>query len=280
MKFCCAVSAAAITAMLCAAGASAGDEVLGASKDNTLYEDAAGSLSNGSGWHCFVGVTAQPALRRALLAFDLSSIPAGATVVGCELTLNMSQTISGETDVSLHRALAQWGEGASDALGEEGRGAPAEPGDATWLHTEYDAVFWSAPGGDFVQAASATTPVAFQGPYTWSSPGMVADVQAWLDGQEPNHGWVVLGDESGGVSAKRFDTRENPDGNSRPGLRVLFVPPCIADWNSDGNVNTQDVLAYLGEWASDSLSADVNYSGNVDIQDFLIFLNAWNAGCP
>ena len=61
-----------------------------------------------------------------------------------------------------------------------------------------------------------------------------------------------------------------------------FTPPndCIADFNGDGNVNTQDVLAFLNAWAAGDASADINGDGSVNTQDVLAFLNLWNAGCP
>lgn len=135
--------------------------------DNTLYESAAGNLSNGKGSHLFAGVTAAGALRRALLRFDAAAaIPAGATITSVELHLHMSKaTILTPQDVSLHRALQPWGEGASDAGGEEGEGDFAEPGDATWQHGFHPDTFWFADGGDFGALASATTAVGGVGPY-------------------------------------------------------------------------------------------------------------------
>ena len=54
---------------------------------------------------------------------------------------------------------------------------------------------------------------------------------------------------------------------------------CRADWNGDGAVNTQDVLAFLNDWAAGNSSADVNGDGSVNTQDVLAFLNLWTAGC-
>jgi hypothetical protein len=54
---------------------------------------------------------------------------------------------------------------------------------------------------------------------------------------------------------------------------------CIADFNGDGSVNTQDVLAFLNAWSARDPSADVNGDGVVDTLDVLAFLNAWNFGC-
>ena len=61
-----------------------------------------------------------------------------------------------------------------------------------------------------------------------------------------------------------------------------FTPPddCVSDFNADGAVNTQDVLAFLNAWSSGDASADINGDGSVNSQDVLAFLNLWNAGCP
>ncbi|MFG0241846.1 MAG: zinc-dependent metalloprotease family protein [Phycisphaerales bacterium JB054] len=60
-----------------------------------------------------------------------------------------------------------------------------------------------------------------------------------------------------------------------------FTPPddCVADFNGDDTVNTQDVLAFLNAWNNGDPSADINGDGNVNTQDVLAFLNLWNAGC-
>ncbi len=60
-----------------------------------------------------------------------------------------------------------------------------------------------------------------------------------------------------------------------------FTPPddCIADFNMDGTVNTQDVLAFLNAWTAGDSSADINGDGDVNTQDVLLFLNLWNIGC-
>lgn len=54
---------------------------------------------------------------------------------------------------------------------------------------------------------------------------------------------------------------------------------CIADFNNDDSVNTQDVLAFLNAWNAGDDSADVNGDDDINTQDVLLFLNLWNAGC-
>jgi hypothetical protein len=197
-------------------------------KDNTLYEDTTGSRSNGAGQHFFAGNTDSGAARRGAVAFDIAgNLPAGATINSVTLTLNMSRT-SADTpqSIGLHKLLADWGEGISDASGNEGSGIATTPGDATWIHRFFDTDLWVEPGGDFAPSASASLPVAGIGSYTWGpTPEMAADAQGWLDDPASNFGWLLRGNEDENGTAKRFATKENEVPESRPVLTIEFTPP-------------------------------------------------------
>lgn len=194
--------------------------------DNTLYESTTGDLSNGVGQHLFVGRTNQAALRRALLRFDVGAeIPSGSTINSVSLQLHVSRLRSGSDTVALHEVLASWGEGSSNAPGEEGAGTTATAGDATWLHRSFNTSQWSQVGGDFRAAASASQVVGGIGDYIWSSAQMVQDVQGWLDNSVGQFGWLLKGNESANGEVHRFDSRENPTTSFRPVLTVDFTPP-------------------------------------------------------
>src|ERR1043166_9274273 len=173
-----------------------------ASKDNTLYHDDTGQTSNGIGYNLFAGSTAFGDVRRAVMAFDVASeIPAGSTINSVALTMNMSRcgpTCGTAVPMELHALLADWGEGASFASGQEGIPAQAEQFDATWLHTFYPDSLWAHPGGDFSAVVSGSQLVSSVGSYTWSSNSlMVANVQSWLNNPAPNFGWVRMGGGGG-----------------------------------------------------------------------------------
>jgi hypothetical protein len=222
------------------------------SKDNSLIESSTGALSNGGEVFFFVGRTNQSSesIRRGLLAFDLESIPAGSTITSATLTLYMSLTRAGPQMVALHRAHAGWGEGTAAGFGA---GGPAEPGDATWLHTFYDTAFWSSPGGDFATVSSASALVDRLGFYTWGpSAGLVADVQSWVDAPGTNYGWVVLGNETTSTTTKAFDSRE---GDRKPLLTVEYEPACVPDPVGPGYWNRQ-CLSASGTIPADPLEAD------------------------
>lgn len=197
-----------------------------AAKDNTLYQSSIGATSNGAGRGLFVGLTNNDSLRRALVQFDIASaVPAGATIESVELSLTVTRTVAGGQPVTIHRATKAWGEGASDAAAEEGRGANAMPGDATWTHSVSPGQTWQTPGGDFVAASSAQLNVQASGKYTWlSTAQLVADVQAWIDSPSSNFGWVLRGDEAETKSTKRLASREDSSASVRPALVIRFTP--------------------------------------------------------
>ena len=220
----------AITALLCTAtivscaAATAETQIIPASKDNTLIENATGELSNGVGPVFFVGRTNQSSdsIRRGLISFDVSqAIPSGSAITEVQLTLSLERTAGGKEFIELHRVLSDWGEGNSKTKG--GRGVSATTDDATWIHTFYDTDLWSQPGGDFSADISAKALVGSEGSYIWgSTPEMVADVQLWLDSPDKNFGWLLLGNEKSSGTAKAFVSRHIADPSIQPQLSVRF----------------------------------------------------------
>ena len=206
------------------------DDYAGA-RDNTIYENT--EFSNGGGEHLFAGTTGQPRALRALLAFDLSQIPEDAEIVSAELRLTVSRerVEAATSQQSVHRLTRDWGEGTADATGSESGGAPAVGGDATWTSNFHGDSTWNAAGGDFASEPSATATVsnsAIGNRAQWTGDGMVADVQSWANGSAPNHGWIVIGDESGlgGTTVRYYSSDSNDAGNGqRPRLTVSYFTP-------------------------------------------------------
>jgi hypothetical protein len=216
-------------------------------KDNTLYQDAAGQISNGQGVYLYAGLTQSSGLRRGLIAFDLSSIPANATITGATLSMFLFQSGPGFTtgSVSLNKVLRNWGEGASNAGEPGGAGVQAEPGDATWVHTFYSSVLWTTPGGDFSATASATAPITTANmTYSWSGSGLIADVQSWVSTPSTNFGWVILGNEMDPGTAHRFNSDENT--SNPPQLTVTFEVPTLANISTRLRVETGDNVLIAG----------------------------------
>jgi hypothetical protein len=258
--------AAAAAVLTPAVPVSADVEIVGATKDNTLYQTTDGSLSNGLGEHFFAGRTDQSdedSRRRGVVAFDLSTIPSGSTINSATLTLRMSRTQAGSENVTVHRVLSDWGEGTSIAGGNEGPGASSTPSDATWLHTFYNTLLWSSTGGDFQATASSNANVGGNGFYDWSSGAMAADVQHWLDNPSQNYGWIVIGNESATKTAKRFDSLQNGNASRRPQLTIDFTPPantgacCFGDGNCQ-ILSSADCTTQGGAYEGDGTTCSPN----------------------
>jgi hypothetical protein len=198
--------------------------IIEADRDNTLYETQAGDLSNGAGQWLYFGRT-NVAIRRALLRFDTTTIPIGASVLDATLTIEVDRQSSGAPPVTarLHRMASDWGEGASNAGSPGGSGASAQASDATWIHRFFDQQDWSTPGGDFALAPSASVSIDGLGLFDFAGSALRSDVQSWVDDPSTNHGWMIRGDEVSSRSARRMGSRENNDLASS--LMVTYEAP-------------------------------------------------------
>lgn len=219
--------------------------VLQPSQDTSIFFGTPGSenLADGSGDFLWTSVTAEGLVRRALVKFTLETIPPGSQIK--QVTLSLYESRSRDTHVvAVHRLLATWGEGASNA-GGAGTGAAAAPGDATWVNRFHPGSPWARSGGDFDPLPSAQQVVGFPNQaYTWSAslptagapvPRLLQDVQAWVDAPANNHGWMLIGDETNQQNAKRFESRNNAVAVNRPRLTVVYGPPPVAS-SDDGDV--------------------------------------------
>jgi len=201
--------------------------VLTASKDNTLFESSNGGVSNGAGIHLFTGTTNSGSRRRALIAFDLSTIPAGAKITSVTLTLHISLSVAGTETLALHGVSADWGEGTSNAgVLRDGNGVSSKTNDATWIHRFFSNTRWTNAGGDFdsstdsaAAADAAGTDVVFN-----ATTAMIARVQGWVDQPSTNFGWIVIGNENGSRSTKRLSSRESTNTSDRPTLAIDYLP--------------------------------------------------------
>ncbi len=265
------------------------------SKDNTIYEFPVGGLplSNGAGANWFIGKTTQNLTRRGLMAFNLASIPAEATILDVTLTVHLSRSaIAGLEDMTMHRVLANWGEGTSNAANNEGRGANATTNDATWQLRFHPNLSMSWPfGGSFVSTPSLTKPIGNIDFYSLSSTGLIADVQQWVTTPATNFGWIFRGNEFASGTAKRFDTKENSDASVRPVLSVVYTlgPVCDSiDFNNDNSFfDPQDVEALLSVYSegpcvpSGATCNDIDFNNDgslFDPQDIDAFLSVYSEG--
>jgi len=228
-------------------------------KDTTL-DAGSPSNSNGGGPGLFVGTDGDPCAHRSLICFDLSGIPAGATITNVQLLLTLG-LVAGDggggseptsATIGLFPLLQDWGEGTADStatgLQGTGHGAPANPGDATWNSAYFDQTAWinAAGGGHYAATASASLYLGsntINTAFTWpSTTQLVADVQVWLNNPSTNFGWELINaDETdprtlfGFYSSKWDNTHFGGSPNQVPALRVTYtLPPRLPEPASGG----------------------------------------------
>ena len=206
-----------------------------ASADTWIFPEAADN-NMGASSDFAAGVNAHDSPMRALIKFDLSSIPSGAVVTSATLTLvAYKANVANATTFGLHRLLQNWGEGRGD--GNQGDQAIAN--EATWNERLYSNAAWSIAGAaapdDFSATASASNVVTGLGTYNFGSTGgTVADVQTWVNNPASNFGWMFKDEIETSQSSRRWFARGN--GANSPTLVVNYtlpppppVPPAIAN---------------------------------------------------
>src|SRR3954468_23732058 len=169
---------------------------LTATADTHLFEPAPDN--NAGGNSAFIsGANTSLQQSRGLFRFNVTGIPANATIQAVTVTLRVTQTPFSPNDSTfdLHRLLVDWGEGTGTSANDAGRAALA--GEATWNRRFHPSTTWSAVGAappvDFSNTVSAATFVQDVGTYTFNStPELVADVQQWLTNPSSNFGWILI----------------------------------------------------------------------------------------
>ena len=168
--------------------------------------------------------------RRALLRADISTIPSNWIVENVSLTFTVQSSGGnfGNIDYTLHRVTDSWGEGSAIGPSGGGFGDTAQTGDATWLSRHHNSALWAVTGGDFVVSLSAVAAAGTAGTVaTWTSQGMINDVQQWVSSPASNQGWIIISTIEGTRQrVKKFYSSEST--NSRPFLQIVARPPAVS----------------------------------------------------
>jgi len=152
--------------------------------------------------------------RNGLVEFDLSTIPAGATLVSATLELFLENDGNNAVQIDVHRVTQAWVEGTKTGNGNADG--------ATW--NDYDGSNpWASSGGDFDPAVVASTIVP-TGNNTWHQWDITALVSDWLNNTVPNNG--ILLEQVGPRDRVQFASSENGNATLNPKLTITYIGEC------------------------------------------------------
>jgi hypothetical protein len=189
--------------------------------------------------------------RQSLLRFDLSAIPATATVTSATLTLTAYQSLPLGSSATLraHRILSPWTEGT-----------------VTW--SLFDASFSAAVEASAISNRMSPAAVSFD---------LTALAQAWVSGAAANHGLLL---EQPETTTTNISTSESMTVSSQPRLDICYQPlicaPGFADCNNSGIDGCETDLSTLPA-AEVCNGIDDNCSGEIDEGGVCEPISSWSA---
>jgi len=161
------------------------------------YINAGSPLSNYGNDNIFQVRPDNGADLRGLIKFDLSSIPANATVTSATLYLYSQDNKTGQL-TSLYRVTSNWNENT-----------------ATWST-------WGLPGGDFDSGSSYFTFIPDQNNCMLTM-DITNLVQAWVNGTYSNYGLMLY--STGPNHIIKYSSKEDGTASKQPKLNIVYSFP-------------------------------------------------------
>jgi hypothetical protein len=190
-------------------------------EDNMIANSVYATLNFG-GSPINLGIGSQGIVARTLMKWDISSIPAGSTILTAELSMYCFQNQSGGAiTINAYRLLQPWEEGVlqnQDRLNDT-------PPSSSWTDYGFGEP-WDAPGAGGANDRDAAIVASASGTgigwYVWD---MTSAVQNWVDGVWQNEGIVMQASNEGTANLKVFAPSENADDNMQPRLYIEYAAP-------------------------------------------------------
>ena len=189
---------------------------------------------------------------RSTIRFDLSGIPAAATVQSAKLSAyQMGQGDTSSPTLNIHYLTRDWTEGT-------GTGTATADG-ATW--NTYNGINnWTAAGGDF-NAGTSGSVAAPDSTATWVDWSITALTQSWTNLSVTNYGAIIkqsVEDPAGNDAKSYYSSDFTTDASLRPKLTIEWfgtdtTPPVVGEvraenvtrttanikWSTDEQANSQ-----------------------------------------
>ncbi len=141
--------------------------------------------------------------QRALLQFDFSSIPVGATITGATLRMESTNN-TGAFDINIYELTETWVEGAGNGTADVANWSDRNSSNA-----------WGSAGGSYDPTVIATVNTDSTGQHAWD---LTSLVQAWYTGNKVNNG-IIIGSPDTGTETITYDSSE---GVTAPALEISY----------------------------------------------------------
>jgi predicted ribosomally synthesized peptide with SipW-like signal peptide len=153
--------------------------------------------------------------QKALIKFTLSSIPSTAVITSATLQLYATADGNANDVVNMYRLRRAWIEGNNSTNSG-----------VTW-NTYNGSSPWGTAGAanissDFINTIIATATIPSDGMnnwYSWTSPLLKDEVQAFVSGTTTNNGWILYPTSPGGGQTTSFSSKQ---GSFVPKLIVIY----------------------------------------------------------
>jgi len=184
--------------------------------------------------------------KRAVIKFDLSSIPANVNISSAKLFLREYTTYGGTRTLNLHKVIKNWTEAG-----------------VTW--NKYNGTNnWTNDGGDFNFSASASATVGWTGVLKWDNWDVTQDVKNFYSGPESNLGWILK--DSNEDTSQAYWFFYSREGEYQPYLLIDYSTPAgyvdigqalfvsvpnevtIEAWLKTDIIPTEDKVAFYHGW--------------------------------
>ncbi|MBI4090458.1 MAG: DNRLRE domain-containing protein [Candidatus Komeilibacteria bacterium] len=198
-------------------------------------------------------------LNRPLITFDLSGIPANATVESADLTLTVTSGQATSEVVNVYKLLSSWSEGTGNATPNV---------DSSWTYRVATGSSWVAGGADNTTSDRSASSMGST-TITSTAAGTkvvialdAATLTGWVANSSTNYGMVLIGDEGVNSNSKNLATREHATASYRPTLTVRYyfgAPsyPSVYATGTDGS----DLIVEKISKADGSLNSNFGSSG-------------------
>lgn len=181
-------------------------------------------------------------LKRALLQFDLSSIPASAIVTNATLSLYVKGASGGALTINAHRVTASWTEL-----------------EVTWKARDKAAsLLWTNLGGDYDAAVAGMASVD-DTKDVWRSWTITSLADGWVDNPASNLG-VILEAAGSPNKEKVFKSSDDGTASQRPKLAVCYTSGVTISPNNSGEGVGGQTRTYAHVVHVGNLTTQVNLS--------------------